>query len=77
MIYAEDLNYWKTGTSALRRFRPQPCSITISKRKRLPQKSTRARVDFFQYLLLPDGRTAAQAAAPELTSLWPKLLTGE
>lgn len=35
-----------------------------------------ARAAFFQYLLLPDGRTAPQAAGAELTVLWPKLLTG-
>ncbi len=34
-----------------------------------------ARAAFFQYLALPDGRTAAQLAAPELTTTWPKLLT--
>ncbi len=36
-----------------------------------------ARAAFFQFLLLPDGRTAAQAAAPELLDLYPKLLTSE
>jgi hypothetical protein len=34
-----------------------------------------ARAAFFQYLLLPYGRTAPQAASAELTTLWPKLLT--
>lgn len=34
------------------------------------------RAAFFSYLLLPDGRTAAQVAAPELVTLYPKLLTG-
>ncbi len=34
-----------------------------------------ARAAFFQYLMLPDGRTAPQAANAELTELWPKLLT--
>ena len=47
------------------------------KAKAVAAKVHGARAAFFQYLLLPDGRTAAQAAAPELTSLWPKLLTGE
>jgi hypothetical protein len=32
------------------------------------------RVAFFSYLLLPDGRTAAQVAAPDITALYPKLL---
>ena len=30
---------------------------------------------FFSYLLLPDGRQAAQAAAPEIARMFPKLLT--
>ncbi len=34
-----------------------------------------ARAAFFQFLLLPDGRTAAQLAAPELTTQYPRLLT--
>jgi hypothetical protein len=35
-----------------------------------------ARQAFFNYLMLPDGRTAAQAATAELVDLYPKLLTG-
>jgi len=35
-----------------------------------------ARTAFFSYLMLPDGRTAAQAATPELLEALPKLLTG-
>lgn len=34
-----------------------------------------ARAAFFQYALLPDGRTAAQVAAPEIVALYPKMLT--
>lgn len=34
-----------------------------------------SRAAFFNYLLLPDGRTAAQIAAPELLNLYPKMLT--
>lgn len=34
-----------------------------------------ARAAFFQYLALPDGRTAAQLVAPELAAAYPKLLT--
>lgn len=33
------------------------------------------RAAFFQYAVLPDGRTAAQVAAPELLTLYPKQLT--
>lgn len=36
-----------------------------------------ARAAFFTYLMLPDGRTAAQAAAPELATAFPRLLTAE
>lgn len=32
------------------------------------------RAAFFAYLLLPDGRTASQASAPELLEALPKLL---
>jgi len=36
------------------------------------------RAAFFQYALLPDGRTLAQLATPELVNLYPKMLaTGE
>jgi len=34
------------------------------------------RAAFFQYAVLPDGRTAAQVATPELVMSYPKLLTG-
>lgn len=34
------------------------------------------RAAFFQYALLPDGRTAGQVAAPELAARYPKLLAG-
>lgn len=34
------------------------------------------RAAFFQYLMLPDGRTAAQVATPDLVTLYPRLLTG-
>jgi hypothetical protein len=34
------------------------------------------RAAFFSYLLLPDGRTAAEVATPELVDAMPKLLTG-
>ena len=34
-----------------------------------------AHAAFFQFLMLPDGRTAAQLAAPELSERYPKMLT--
>ncbi len=34
------------------------------------------RAAFFAHLLLPDGRTAAQVATPELADAMPRLLTG-
>lgn len=45
------------------------------KAKAVSAKVHGARAAFFQFLLLPDGRTTAQVAAPELTALYPKLLT--
>lgn len=35
-----------------------------------------SRVAFFSYYLLPDGRTAGEAAAPELADYFPRLLSG-
>ncbi len=35
------------------------------------------RAAFFTYLMLPDGRTAAQASAPEIAASYPRLLTVE
>lgn len=35
-----------------------------------------ARAAFLTFLLLPDGRTAADASTPELAERYPKLLTG-
>ena len=46
------------------------------KAKAVSAKVHGARAAFFQYLLLPDGRAASAAADPELTQVWPKLLTG-
>lgn len=34
------------------------------------------RAAFLQYVMLPDGRTAAQAATPDIVLAYPKLLTG-
>lgn len=45
------------------------------KAKAVSAKVHGARAAFFQFLLLPDGRTAAQIAAPELVMLYPKMLT--
>lgn len=36
-----------------------------------------ARWAFLQYLMLPDGRQVGQAATPELSEMWPKMLTVE
>lgn len=134
-VYAEDVNYWRTGTSSPdmlmfrakkeivsaggktgneaivrdelgraacmldfsfggERFRavwPALPSRTGNERAALIQAATMlyhdikakcvaakvhgARAAFFQFLMLPDGRTAAQIAAPELTMLYPKMLT--
>jgi hypothetical protein len=46
------------------------------KAKSISAKVLGTRVAFFSYLLLPDGRTAAEVSAPELLEAMPKLLTG-
>lgn len=133
-VYAEDVNYWKTGTSApdtwldktkaeIRtaggkvlneafgsqegraaymlefsfggdRFRavwPVLSSKTKNERAARIQAATMlyhdvkakcvsakvhgVRAAFFQYAVLTDGRTAAQAAEPELINLYPKMLS--
>lgn len=133
-VYAEDVNYWKTGTSGpdtwidkakaeiktaggrvlneafgssdgraafmleftfgADRFRvvwPVLTSKTKAERAARVQAATMlyhdvkakcvsakvhgARAAFFQYAVLPDGRTAAQVAAPELLEMYPKMLT--
>lgn len=132
-IYAEDVNYWKTGTSApdtwidkakaeIRaaggtvvseafgnqgahaafllefefgrdRFRavwPVLPSKTKAERAAKIQAATMlyhdvkakcvaakvhgVRAAFFQYAVLPDGRTAAQVATPDLVKLYPALM---
>ncbi len=135
-VYAEDVNYWKTGTTApdtwidktkaeikaaggkvlseafgsddqgrsaymleftfggdrFRAIWPVLPSKTKADRAARIQAATMlyhdvkakcvnakvhgVRAAFFQYAVLPDGRTAAQAAAPELLTLYPKQLTG-
>lgn len=44
------------------------------KAKAVSAKVHGAKAAFFQYLLLPDGRTAAQVATPDIAGLYPKLL---
>lgn len=44
------------------------------KAKAVAAKVHGVRAAFFQYMMLPDGRTAAQVAAPELAQSWPRLL---
>jgi hypothetical protein len=134
-VYAEDVNYWKTGTSSpdswldktkseiraaggkvlgeafgsdnngraaymlefifgADRFRavwPVLKSKTKNERAARIQAATMlyhdvkakcvsakvhgVRAAFFQYAVLSDGRTAAQAAEPDIVQLYPKLLT--
>lgn len=44
------------------------------KAKAVSAKVHGVRAAFFQYLLLSDGRTAAQVATPELAQHWPRVL---
>lgn len=134
-VYAEDVNYWKTGTSApdawidktkaeikaaggkvlkeafgsddqgrsaymlewtfgadsFRAVWPVLPSKTKADRAARIQAATMlyhdvkakcvsakvhgVRAAFFQYAVLTDGRTAAQAAEPDLLRLYPKMLT--
>jgi hypothetical protein len=46
------------------------------KAKSISAKVLGARAAFFSYLMLPDGRTAAEASTPELLEAMPKLLMG-
>lgn len=46
------------------------------KAKAVSAKVHGVKAAFFQYMLMLDGRTAAQLARPELTEQYPKLLTG-
>lgn len=132
-VFAEDVNYWKTGTSSpdawidktkieiksaggrvlseafgsqggrtaymleftfgqdtFRAVWPVLPSKTKSERAARIQAATMlyhdvkakcvsakvhgVRAAFFQYAVLPDGRTAAQVTAPELVDLYPKML---
>lgn len=46
------------------------------KAKSISAKVLGTRAAFFSYLMLPDGRTAAEASTPELLEAMPKLLMG-
>ena len=46
------------------------------KAKCLTAKVMGSRSAFFSYLMLPDGRVAAQLATPEIADAFPPLLTG-
>ena len=46
------------------------------KAKSISAKVLGARAAFFTYLMLPDGRTAAEVSTPELLEAMPKLLMG-
>ncbi len=46
------------------------------KAKAVSAKVHGVKAAFFQYLMLPDGRTASQVTTPEIATLYPRLLTG-
>lgn len=58
--------------------RVQACTMLYHdvKAKAVSAKVHGFRAAYVQYLMLGDGRTAAEAATPELSDLMPKLLTG-
>jgi hypothetical protein len=65
----------RTNNERAARIQAATCLYHDIKAKCVSAKVHGPRAAFFQYLALPDGRTAAQLAAPELTTTWPKLLT--
>ena len=65
----------KSGNERAAKIRAATMLYHDIKAKCVSAKVHGVRAAFFQFLLLPDGRTAAQIAVPELTALYPKLLT--
>ncbi len=119
-VYAEDVNYWKTGQSSpdtwidrakgeiiagrsafmlsfsfgddvFKAVWPVLSSKTKNEKAARIQAATMlyhdiknscvkvkvfgARVAFFHYLMLPDGRNASQASNEDLAQMFPKMLT--
>jgi hypothetical protein len=65
----------RAGNEKAARIQAATCLFHDVKHRCVLVKVFGAKQAFFNYLLLPDGRTAGQAAAPELLNFYPKLLT--
>ena len=64
----------KTGHEGAARIQAATALYREVKAACVKAKFVGSRAAFFAYLLLPDGRTASQASAPELLEALPKLL---
>ena len=67
----------KTGDERAARVQAATMLFHDVKGKSISARVLGARAAFFSYLMLPDGRTAAEVSTPELLEAMPKLLTGE
>ncbi len=65
----------KTGNVKAARIQAATMLYHDIKAKAVSAKVHGAKAAFFQYLMLPDGRTAAQIATPEIAMMYPRLLT--
>ncbi len=65
----------KTGNVKAARIQAATMLYHDIKAKAVSAKVHGAKAAFFQYLMLPDGRTAAQIATPEILTMYPRLLT--
>lgn len=65
----------KTGRDRAAKIQAATMLYHDVKAKCVSAKVHGARAAFFQYAMLPDGRTAAQLADPEIVNAYPKLLT--
>lgn len=66
----------KSGNERAARIQAATMLYHDVKSRAVAAKVLGVRAAFFSYLLLPDGRTAAEVATPELLEAMPKLLTG-
>ena len=66
----------KSGNERAARIQAATMLYHDVKARAVAAKALGARAAFFSFLLLPDGRTMAQVAAPELEAMIPRLLAG-
>ena len=66
----------RTGNEKAARIQAATMLYHDVKAKCVSAKVHGMRAAFFQYAILPDGRTAAQVADPEIVKMYPKFLPG-